>query len=212
MTEQGTAEWHQERVGIITMSRASDVNAFDSRSKTKDKPLKARTDYILELATGRITGKPKVEIKAKALEHGKLAEPKARAAYQAKTGNLVDTVGFILHPRYPYIGASADWIMDDDDGGEIKCPIDPKVHLQTLIEGMPEEHIAQCQGNMFVSGRKRWHFISYNESFPPHLQLYIETIERDEEYIKKLEVNCVTLNWEVEQIVQQIKSKYEVQI
>jgi putative phage-type endonuclease len=208
MAVQGSAEWLQERVGVITMSRAADVMAFDARN---GKPLKARTDYIFELASERITGKAKGQIKARSLEHGNETEPKARAAYQIKTGNLVELVGLVKHRKYDFIGASADWLMDDDDGGEIKCPIDPTVHLKTLMDGMPAEHIPQVQGNLFVSGRKRWHFISYNETFPPHLQLYIQTIERDEEYIKKLEVNCLTLHWAVDEIVQKIKSQYEAQ-
>lgn len=205
MAEQGSPEWHLERAGKITMSRAVDIMARGRDGKA----LKARADYILELAAQRITGKPKIEVSARALEHGKQYEPKAKAAYEAKTGELVDLVGFVTHPLYPFIGASADWLIDDDAGGEIKCPINPSVHLDTLLNGMPEGHIPQVQGNMFVSGRKRWHFISYNETFPPHLQLYIQTIERDEEYIKKLEVECIVFERAINEVVQKIKSKYE---
>lgn len=190
------------------MSRAADVMAFDRTGK----PAKARLEYMLQLASERITGKPKAEVKARSLEHGKHFEPKARAAYELLTGELVDLVGFVTHPLYPNIGASADWLIDDDAGGEIKCPINPSVHLDTLLNGMPEGHIPQVQGNMFVSGRKRWHFISYNETFPPHLQLYIQTIERDEEYIKKLEVECIVFERAINEVVQKIKSRYEVQI
>jgi putative phage-type endonuclease len=208
MAVQGSDEWHLERVGKITMSRAADVMAFDN----KGRPLKARTDYIFELACERITGKPKQQVKAKSLEHGNVTEPKARKAYEIKTGNIVDLVGFVIHPEHDFIGASADWLMDENEGGEIKCPIDPTVHLQTLLDGIPSEHIPQVQGNLFVSGRKVWNFISYSEAFPNELQLFIAKVERDDAYIKMLERNCLTLHWQVQELVQKIKSKYEVQI
>ncbi|MCT9071225.1 YqaJ viral recombinase family protein [Cupriavidus gilardii] len=47
-------------------------------------------------------------------------------------------------------------------GIEIKSPHDEGVHINTWLNGMPEEHMPQVQGNMLVTGRQWWDFISYD--------------------------------------------------
>ena len=65
------------------------------------------------------------------------------------------------------------------------------MHLATIRDGMPEEHKPQVQGCMWVTGRNRWHFVSFDPRMPEHLRLYRQVIERDEEYIKNMEVEIV---------------------
>jgi hypothetical protein len=208
--EGNEEEWLACRIGKITGSCMNAVMDLGEGGEFKSGPRKgqprpvgaSRTAYIEQLATERLTGKGPRQIKAAALEHGKEKEPEAVAAYERLTGALVEPGGFITHPLYPFIGVSPDFLIGDDTGGEVKCPINPAVHLHTLIHGLPAEHIEQIQGGLWVSERKRWVFLSFSEDFlETSDQLYIQVIERDEEYISKLEDACLTLEAEVRKIV-----------
>ena len=215
--EQRSEEWFAARRGIITASRMSDVMAFSesgfiksgpNKGKAKDvRPLKARTDYAKELAAERITGTTRASVRARALEWGREREPEARALYEAVLGVLVEECGFITHKRYPYIGASPDFLVLREGGGEIKCPESIDVHMSTIIDGLPTEHIEQIQGGLFVTGRQWWDFVSYHPDFPEPLRLYIQRVTRDDEYISRLFVACQTLEEEVTQIMADVQSK-----
>lgn len=104
-------------------------------------------------------------------------------AYEMLTGNIVMPSEFIVHPKYDWLGCSPDGLINDDGGTESKCPFNEAIHVRTWLEGMPEEHMAQVQGCMFVTGRKWWDFLSFDSRQDEECQLYIETIYRDEEYI-----------------------------
>jgi putative phage-type endonuclease len=214
MDMQRTDGWFAERAGKITASRIADVMAFSPSGEYKSgkrkgqpkevRPLLARTNYIMQLAAERITGIPKNQVRASALEWGKEWEPQARAEYEEITGILVEEVGFITHPKYPFIGASADFLVDQEGGGEIKCPKDQEVHLATLESGLPREHIEQIQGGLWVTGRQWWDFVSFHPHFPNGRHIYIQRVLRDDSYIAQMEAHCLSLEAEVQAIV----SKY----
>lgn len=213
MDLQRTDAWFEARTGRITASRMCDVMAFtvgegfykSGPRKGQPKiatPLKARTDYIHQLAAERITGIAKSSARSGSMEWGKQWEPVARSEYENRRGVLAQEVFFILHPVHDFIGASADFLADPDGGGEIKCPFDQEVHLATLECGLPSDHIEQIQGGLWVTGRQWWDFVSFHPAFPPHLQLYVQRVPRDDSYIEKLEAACLSLNDEVNTIVQ----------
>lgn len=215
MSEQRSEEWFADRAGKITGSMMHAVMAFTANEgvwksgprKGQQKvatPLKARTDYKFQLAAERLTHKPKKGPSGKALEHGRNMEPEAIAAYERRTGQIVEEAGFILHPDFDFIGASPDFLVGDDGGGECKCPQDQDVHLATLQNGLPSEHIEQIQGGLWVTGRKWWDFVSYHEDFPEHRRLYVQRVHRDDVYIAKLEAACLSLEAEVRVIVREM--------
>lgn len=211
MELQRTQDWFAQRAGRITASRIGDVLAFSAGGvylsgkrkgqPKKVKPLKARIDYIHQLAAERITGRAKNQVRADALEWGKEWEPVAKNAYEEQTGVLVRDVGFLTHPKYDFIGASADFLVGNDGGGEIKCPKDQEVHLATLELGLPSEHIEQIQGGLWVTGRSWWDFVSFHPHFPPRRALYVQRVPRDEAYIETMEEACLSLEEEVRAIV-----------
>lgn len=213
--EQGSAGWHSERFGRITASQMNCVMAGDGAEPYKtglrkglprDLPME-HTNYVRRLAAERITGKSRDPIKAKALDWGHDVEPIARAYYEARTGVLVELCGFILHPDYPFIGASPDFLIGKKGGGEIKCPESTEVHLATLEDGLPEEHINQIQGGLFVTGRDLWDFVSFHPAFPAPLNLYVQRVTRDDIYIKKLEAACIRVENSVTDIVMRQMAK-----
>ncbi|HGM5043038.1 TPA: lambda exonuclease family protein [Stenotrophomonas maltophilia] len=209
MIDQRSDEWFAARAGRITASRMNDVMVERERGEFKSGPRKgqqkpqpkALTDYAHQLAAERLTLRPRKQVKAAALAWGQTVEPAAVAAYQAETGVIVTPAEFILHPKYDFIGASPDFLVGDDGGGEIKSPESSEVHLQTLLTGLPPEHIEQIQGGLWVTGRQWWDFVSFHPDFPESHRIYIQRIARDDEFIERLESACLQLEADVKEIL-----------
>jgi predicted phage-related endonuclease len=201
--EQRSPEWFAQRAGKITASRFIDVV-----SRTREgKPTSDRARYLRELVFERSAGAAKHEIKSRALTWGTEVEGFAREAYELQTGNVVRPAEFTVHVRYPFIGASADGLVDPDGGIEMKCPHDEGVHIATWLDGMPAEHVPQVQGNMGVHGRSWWDFISYDPRQAPHLRLYVQRIPRDDAYIARLVVELQAFEAEVAAAVERLSRK-----
>lgn len=213
--EQRTEEWFAERAGRITASRMADVMTERERGEFKSGPRKGQpkpqpknlVDYAYQLAAERLTGIPRKQVKAAALTWGREVEPAAMAAYQADTGEIVEICGFIVHPQYDFIGASPDFLIGLEGGGEIKSPESSEIHLETLLNGLPPEHIAQIQGGLWVTGRQWWDFVSYHPSFSERHRLYIQRVSRDDEYISGMESACLLLEADVENIIHELNRK-----
>lgn len=191
---QGTEEWFQDRCGRATASCFSDVQAKGEG--------KVRKKYMLRLVEERLTGKPAAGGFSNGyMDYGIQQESYARLAYEAATGNLVEEVDFIKHPIL-LAGASPDGHIGPDGGLEIKCPI-PAIQMETIERGKyPICHKPQIMGQMWITGRKWWDFVSYSPTLPGNLGLYIFRIERDEEYIKNLEVEVIRFLEETEEMYQ----------
>ena len=215
MIDQRSAEWFAERAGKITASQMHTVMLERDREPFKSGPRKgqqkpppkALTDYAFQLAAERLTGKPRKQIKAAALQWGQDVEPAAVAAYQAETGVIVTLCGFCQHPAHDFIGASPDFLVDADGGGEVKSPESSEVHLETLLVGLPREHIEQIQGGLWVTGRQWWDFVSYHPDFPADLRLYVQRVPRDDTFIAGLESACLALEADVQSILFQLQQK-----
>jgi putative phage-type endonuclease len=196
--EQGSLEWFNLRVGMVTASKFSDIIKNGKNGQESQCRL-----TLIETLTAEILINKKLDFgQSFSMKQGIEREPLAKIAYEQKTFNRVDRVGLIQIEDY-YIGCSPDGLINDNGGIEIKCP-EPKKHLEYLkSETMPSEYIAQVQGCMWVSNRKYWDFVSYNPDFPEHLQLKIIRVNRDEEVIAKIAKNA----YEVEQAVRNQVSK-----
>lgn len=180
---QRTSDWHADRCGHVTASKFGDVIAVGKTGK----PLKARDDYLMQLVTERLTGQQSEGVDSFSMRWGRDAEPYARAAFEAETGLIVNESPFVRHPGIDWVGCSPDGLIGKDTGYESKCPKDSRVHLTTIRDGIPVEHLAQVFGCMWVTGRSKWWFVSYDPRMPEHLRLYKQLIERDEVYIQHLE-------------------------
>lgn len=204
---QGSPEWLAQRAGHCTASRFKDVLA-----KIKTGESASRRNYRIQLVTERLTGRPCDSYSNTAMEWGTATEPFARAAYEGARTVMVDETGFLLHPEVPYVGASPDGLVGADGGVEIKCPYQSTVHVETLEGGMPPEHRAQVQGTLWVTGRAWWDFISFDPRMPAHLQLYVERIPRDEDYIATLAAEVTKFLAEVDAMVRRLGVPLEDQL
>ena len=202
--EQNSDEWFALRCGKFTGSRFADVLAT---SKKDGKPLKARQDLIWTLAAERIQGYQPQGMTSYSLEWGKQNEDFARQAYELKTGEFVDQQAFIVHQKYDFVGVSPDGLIGDEGGTEIKCPKSPEIHLQRFINGVPDEYVPQIQGSMWVTGRKWWDFISYDPDTADEFKLLIIRVNRDEDFINKLEKEVLAAEVEVCNLVNELKRK-----
>jgi putative phage-type endonuclease len=200
---QRTDGWHQQRLGRITASRMRDVLAV---SKRDGKPLQARQDYMTEKACELLTGKPAQRYQNAAMSWGVEQEPAALAAYCELTGRQVEQVGLCLHPLHEYVGASPDGLMVDR-GVEIKCPFNSGNHIATILGGMPAEHMPQVQACMWVCDRPAWDFVSYDPRLPGHMALYVQTIQRNDEYIAAMAVECASFWQDVCEMVASLTDK-----
>lgn len=201
---QRDTDWDKARVAKITASMMKNVMAV---SKRDGKPLQARQDYLGKLVVEMLTGEPQGIPMTAAMQWGVDCEGAARAEYEAKYGVVVQEVGFIPHPDLPYIGASPDGLIGADGGQEIKCPFNSIVHIETITGGMPEEHMPQVQGNIWVTGRKWWDFVSFDPRMPKDLRLYVQRINRDDDYIKQLSKSCDALWIEAQEMVSKLIEK-----
>jgi len=204
--EQGSEDWILQRLGHITGSRFGDVIALD---KTGKRFLKSRETTIIEVTLELLTGQPGPLWTSKATAWGKHHEPYARMAYEAHTGEMCNSVGFVKHPKYLQIGCSPDGLMNNK-GWEAKCPYTTAVHLNTLLNGIPPEHMAQVQGGMWCCELDEWDFVSYHPQFPKPMQLYIETIKRDQEFIDDMEIKVLSAIEEINENVSKLLNKYKV--
>lgn len=179
--EQRSPEWLMERVGKATGSEFSEIMAT-----RKDKKESARRyNYRMELVIERLTGLPSDRYVSKYMEWGTEHEAAARMAYEARSGGIVMQPGFTNHPTVAMCGGSVDGLVDDDGIIEIKCPT-TFTHIETFLSGMDDDHKAQTQGYLWITGRQYCDFISFDPRLPHGLQLYVQRIQRDDDYIAEL--------------------------
>ena len=198
---QGSAAWLFERVGFCTASRFGDVMA-----KLKNGGYKAeRNNYLWELVIERLTGQPSDHFTSSAMQWGIDTEPVARMAYEAQTGAMVEATGFLKHTM-PFVGGSPDGTIGDDGGIEIKCPYNSAVHLNTVLNGMPAEHMGQVQGLLWITGRAWWDFVSYDPRLPAHLKLYIKRVLPDAEFIATMQAEITVFLQDVQTLVDKLGS------
>jgi hypothetical protein len=198
--EQGSKEWLRLRLGLVSASRFKDIMT-SPRSKSEVFSATAKS-YMLELIAEILTGEQK-EVTGKALEWGSNNEKNAQIEYAFDQGVAVDEIGICLTDD-KQIGASPDGFIGDHGGLEIKCPYNSANHIATVVSGeMPKDHIPQVQGNLLVNGRQWWDFVSYDPRIDGKGRIFITRINRDEEYIAKLQEKLTAFIVEMKRILKE---------
>jgi len=137
-------------------------------------------------------------------------EPLARAAYEAKTGNLVDVTGFVSHPSIQNAGASPDGLIGLEGLVEIKCP-DTATHIDTILDGRaPSKYMAQMQWQMACTGRSWCDFASFDPRVPDAMKVFVVRVDRDSDMIADLEKEVVKFLAEVDAKLSALKERVEM--
>lgn len=173
---QRSPEWFQARLGRITGTSANDLQAT-----IKSGEAAARRDLRLRLICERLTGQSQEDGYVNpAMMRGIDCEPLARAAYEAKTGELIEETGFLSHDEL-MAGCSLDGHIAHFQGiVELKCP-KSSTHLRYLRAGiLPPEHVGQVTHNVWISGAKWADFCSWDDRFPPELQFLMVRVLRED--------------------------------
>ena len=125
-------------------------------------------------------------------EHGLEMEPIARTEYERLFDTEVKTAGFISpdedHKYHDWIGISPDGLIPDEGILEIKCPL-MRTHLEYIeTNRLPSEYRYQVQGQLFVTGLKYCHFMSFVEGMKPFIIPVYPDLELFKEFENRLDV------------------------
>lgn len=165
--EQRSEEWFEARKGLVTGSSVGAILGLD--------PNRTRADVLRAMvrdahgATREFQGNI-------ATQWGVTHEDEAREDFERATGSEVVKASFCIHPLHPWLGASPDGFVDDDDLVEIKCPFGIRDHQNPTFKTAAEQphYMAQMQVQMFVTERSACHFWQWT----PHATSY-EKVEYD---------------------------------
>lgn len=200
--EQRSTEWFAIRLGKVTASRVADVIA-----KTKTGYSTSRENYMAQLVCERMTNTQAESYNNAAMQWGTDQEPLARAAYEAAKNVLVDEIGFVVHDTIINAGASPDGLVGDDGLIEIKCP-NTATHIDTVLSGkVPSKYITQMQWQMACTQRKWCDFVSFDPRMPEGLQLFIQRVDFDAEYVKMLEAEITGFLAELETKIEKLNER-----
>lgn len=186
--EQGTEAWHKARCGVITASKFKDACDTLKSGSPSDKSI----TYAAQVAMERISGKPCDETYVTwQMRQGTEREPKARMEYEALTSNLASESGVVLTDDRLF-GYSTDGFINEDGMIEIKSLASAKKIVAMFRDEDYSEYEHQIQGGMWITGRKWCDFVMY----VPELetvgnQLFHKRINRDDNFIEKLELNLM---------------------
>lgn len=175
--QQGTPEWLALRLGIVT---CSELDSLLVNGKGEAGFGAGAFTYMNTLIGERITGELADPFTGnRHTERGHELEGAARSLYEDREEVKTTQVGIILNHG---IGYSPDSLVLEDGLTEIKTKL-PKLQVEVILGGeIPKEHIAQCQGGLWVSEREWIDFVCYWPGMP----LFIKRAYRDEAMIRKL--------------------------
>ena len=177
---QRTPEWAAARIGRLTGTAAADM-----LSTIKTGEAAARRDLRLRLVCERLTGQPQEDAYVNAaMQRGIDKEEDAFAAYEALTGRFATPVGFLAHDSL-MAGCSPDGEVDGYKGIlELKCP-KSATHLGYLrSKAVPNTYRPQILHNLWITGAQWCDFLSFDDRFPPELQVFYARVERNEAEIE----------------------------
>ncbi len=191
--EQMTLEWIRLHFGIPTAACLDQLLTpeFELRKGEMPKTL------VYKKVAEKTQNRPLIDLSQSSfmMEQGMIVEEEARPWYELEYEKKVTRVGFITTDD-GRVGCSPDGLILGDAGIdgcmidprncgiEIKCPA-AHTHVKYLVNGvLPKEYVAQVYGSMFVTGFKKWIFVSYRRGFPA---LVLE-IQRDVKAMSAIEV------------------------
>jgi len=183
---QGSDEWWAVKLGKVSASNFSEV----LNKKT------GRGLCMRKLAAERLTGTYEKSYYNKNMEMGNELEEEARKYYEKENNCTVVQVGFVA--RDEWVGVSPDGLVGESGNLEIKCVI-PSTHIHTILKNeLPDAHVPQVQGQLWVTERLWCDFVSYSPLMKGR-PFHCIRVPRDDNYITSI------LEKEVRIFVEQLK-------
>jgi hypothetical protein len=158
----------------------ANMDAVERLLGLKERVDQANAKKAFDAAIASATGEPAEGFSTIHTRRGQELEPQLRADYELLADCDVVQVGFVKRGRF---GASPDGLVGADGLVEFKTHL-PKILLPMLLDGeFPDEHMAQVQGQLWVTGRE-WVDLC---AFYPGLPMFKVRTYRDETFISELE-------------------------
>lgn len=179
------AQWHKDRLGKVTGTRAFTVVDIDKAGK----PKAAYHKLMKELALEFVNGEALPSFQSPAMADGVLREPIARVRFSLHQDVDVRQVGFQDHPHVPRSGASLDGIIDAEKASiEIKCP-QLGTHLTYCASKViPPKYMVQMQwGLACYPELTHCYFVSFHPEAQANLNLHIQRVDRNDAMIARME-------------------------
>lgn len=175
--EQGSPEWLALRLGIVT---CSELECLLVNGKGEAGFGAGAFTYMNTLIGERITGEAADPFMGnRHTERGHELEVIARNLYEQREEVETKQVAIILNHGAGY---SPDSLVGAKGLTEIKTKL-PKFQVEVILSGeIPKEHVAQCQGGLWISEREWIDFVCYWPGMP----LFIKRAYRDEAMIRRL--------------------------
>ena len=171
---QGTPEWHDLRRGVLTSTAIKTLITPTGKLSDNDKT----RAHVYEVAAQRITGRTEDSYLSFDMMRGHMEEILSRDLY-AKHYAPVTECGFITNNSLGFtVGYSPDGLVGEDGIIEIKSAKE-KIQVQRITDGViPQEHYAQVQTGLWVTGRKWCDFISYSNG----MKMMVVRVNADHDY------------------------------
>lgn len=198
--EQGSQEWLDLRLGLITCSEIATIRADGKGAQT----------YINGLAYERITGESSSVFQGNEwTDRGHEFEGAARDLYSQKTGHAVYEVSFVKNKGFGY---SPDGLVGTYNTtrfhGAIEVKVKkPNIQIHILRTGeIPTEHLDQLIGGLSCAELDWIDFVSYC----PNLPLFVKRIYKTEvqEKIHNIESLVNKYNIQIEEVKDLIMDMY----
>ncbi len=165
--EQGTDDWIEPRLGMITASKMSEVKSSGA----------GRLTYMRKLIGEKLTGKPAKGYSGKWTEYGHEYEPQALACHELEQGLTIRRVGFVEFSSD--LGFSPDGLIDDDGMVEAKCR-SPHVQIETIECGKPPPDVKwQIQFSLWGLGLNWCDYVSFSPFMKTSARYWYKKVPRD---------------------------------
>jgi putative phage-type endonuclease len=192
--DQQSEAWFQARCGKVTGTRFKDLMAGETTDTYKK--------LVSNIACEIITNEMEVAYSNALMEHGIETEPVARKEYESIFETEVQIAGFITRDEgdkyYEWIGISPDGILPDSGILEIKCPL-ARTHFEYIESNkLPSEYRHQVQGQLFVTGFKYCHFMSFVKGMKPFIVAVEPDLTLFAEYEKRLDLLIIHVHNKLE--------------
>jgi putative phage-type endonuclease len=174
---QGSPEWHAARAGKI---KGSVCAAYEGKHKyMKPADLVRQEVRALSNAPSEFTMVP-------AVAHGSNMEEHARVFLEKLQGYTVEETGLVVHPKYDFLAASPDGLVNLDGCCEFKCPYPKYTKTPYSVYDKPM-YLMQVYMQMEVLDVDWCDFLCYLATSPTSEPQYIlERVERKEDFLSEL--------------------------